>query len=114
MNANGSGLRQLTSDMKRNYAPAVSPDNRFIAFHSNRSGLFQVWRMDRDGSNPIQLTNGPTESNWPQFSPDGKYIFYEHFEAGRPGTIWRVAVDGGTPERFIEGFALRPTVSPDG
>jgi len=112
--ANGGEVRQLTSGMNRNYAPTVSPDNRFIAFHSNRSGIFQIWRMDRDGSNPVQLTTGNSESNWPRFSGDGRWVFYEHFESGVSGTLWKVPVEGGTPIKVAEGFSIRPVVSPDG
>ncbi len=112
--ATGGNVRQLTSGMKRNYAPAVSPDNRFIAFHSNRSGVFHIWRMDRDGSNPVQLTFGNSESHWPQFSSDGKFIIYQHFEAGVTTTMWRIPIEGGTPVKVTDGFAVRPAVSPDG
>jgi len=112
--ANGTNVRQLTSNMKRNYAPKVSPDNRFIAFHSNRSGVFQIWRMDRDGSNPVQLTFGNSESHWPQFSADGKSVIYQHFEPGVASTLWRVPIEGGTPVKVTDGFAARPAVSPDG
>ncbi|HEY6230273.1 MAG TPA: protein kinase [Pyrinomonadaceae bacterium] len=110
----GGNVRQLTSGVKRNYAPAVSPDNRFILFHSNRSGVFQIWRMDRDGSNPVQLTFGNSESHWPQFSADGKTFIYEHFEPGATATMWRLPVEGGTPAKVTDGFAVRPVVSPDG
>jgi len=112
--ANGANVRQLTSNMKRNYAPAVSPDNRFIVLHSNRSGVFQIWRIDRDGSNPVQLTFGNSESHWPQFSADGKSVIYEHFEAGVSAIMWQVPIEGGIPTKVIEGFAVRPAVSPDG
>ena len=113
--ADGTGVRQLTSDMKRNYAPFVSPDNRYIVFHSNRSGTFQIWRMDRDGGNPVQLTNGTPESNWPTFSADSKWVFYQHFEVGNSASLWKVPVDGGTPLRVThEGSSLRPMPSPDG
>jgi eukaryotic-like serine/threonine-protein kinase len=110
----GASVKQLTAGMKRNYAPSVSADNRFIAFHSNRSGTFQIWRMDRDGSNPVQLTHGNSESNWPRFSADSKWIFYQHFESGVSASIWKVAVEGGTPIKVVEGFAIRPAPSPDG
>src|SRR6185503_2116046 len=73
MSANGGDQRQLTSAGRRNYAPAVSPDNRYIVFHSNRSGTFQIWRMDRDGAGPKQLTVGSAESIWPAISRDGKW-----------------------------------------
>ena len=112
--ANGGNVRQLTSNIKRNYAPQVSPDDRFIVFHSNRSGLFQIWRIDRDGSNPVQLTFGNTESHWPQFSSDGKFVIYQHFEPGVTSSLWRIPIEGGTPAKVTEGFAVRPAVSRDG
>jgi len=112
--ASGGEQRQLTSDSRRNYAPAVSPDNRYLAFHSNRAGVFQIWRTERDGSRPKQLTFGKTESTWPTFSRDGKWIVYQHFEAGNAFTLWRVPIDGGTSEQLTEGIAIRATISPDG
>ena len=112
--ADGSSVKQLTSGMKRNYAPSVSPDNRFIAFHSNRSGVFQIWRMDRDGSNPVQLTFGNVESNWPRFSADSKWIFYEHFAPGVSSSLWKVATEGGNPVRVSDEHAIHPAPSPDG
>ncbi len=112
--ASGGEQRQLTSDSRRNYAPAVSPDNRYVVFHSNRTGLFQIWRTERDGSSPKQMTFGKTESTWASFSPDGKWIVYQHFEPGNPFSLWRLPVDGGTPQQMTEGVAIRSTISPDG
>lgn len=106
--------RQLTSQGRRNYAPAVSPDNRYLVFHSNRAGVFQIWRSERDGSNPKQLTFGTSESTWPSFSPDSKWIVYQHYEPGSPFKLWRLPVEGGTPESLTEGVAIRAEISPDG
>jgi len=110
----GGEARQLTSEGRRNYAPVVSPDNRYLVFHSNRAGVFQIWRTERDGTLPKQLTFSKTECTWPTFSPDGKWIVYQHFEPGEPFGLWRVPVDGGTPQRVTEGVSIRPTISPDG
>jgi eukaryotic-like serine/threonine-protein kinase len=105
--------RALT-DVGRNYAPAVSPDGRFIAFHSNRSGMFQVWRADRDGSNPKQISTDTVESNWPQFSADGKWVVYQHFDEQTHASIWKLPIEGGTPVKLTDQFGIRPVVSPDG
>jgi eukaryotic-like serine/threonine-protein kinase len=113
MEADGSN-RKILTDVGRNYAPAVSPDGRYIVFHSNRSGNFQIWRADRDGSNPKQLTNSNHECHWPQFSADGKWVVYEHFDPMTSGAISMVPVDGGTPTGLVESPAIRPMISPDG
>lgn len=112
MDLQGANSRALT-DLGRNYAPTVSPDDRYIAFHSNRAGSFQIWRADRDGSNPKQITEGP-ESNWPQFTNDGKWIVYQHIEPDTGGSIWKAPVDGGAPVRVWDQLAMRPALSPDG
>jgi len=112
--ATGGDERPLTSAGGRNYAPVVSPDNRYVVFHSNRSGVFQVWRTNRDGSSPKQLTFEETESTWPTFSPDGKWILFQHSDGKNPHTLWRVSIDGGTPEKVTDGMAIKPAVSPDG
>jgi serine/threonine protein kinase/Tol biopolymer transport system component len=110
----GGDERQLTSAGGRNYAPVVSPDNRYVVFHSNRTGVFQLWRINRDGSSPKQLTFEQTESTWPTFSPNGKWIVFQHSDGKNPYNLWRVSIDGGTPEKITDGMAIKPTVSPDG
>jgi len=112
--ASGSDERPLTSAGGRNYAPVVSPDNRYVVFHSNRTGVFQIWRIDRDGSSPKQLTFEVTESTWPTFSPDGRWIVFQHAAPDGPYSLWRMSIDGGTPEKITDGIAIRPAVSPDG
>src|SRR5678816_2315299 len=42
MSATAGDERPLTSAGGRNYAPVVSPDNRYVVFHSNRTGVFPV------------------------------------------------------------------------
>ena len=38
-------------------APEFSPDGMRIAFMANRSGNWEIWVCDSDGSNPVQLTS---------------------------------------------------------
>jgi Tol biopolymer transport system component/Tfp pilus assembly protein PilF len=112
MDADGGNQHQLTSSAHRNYSPAVSPDNRFIAFHSNRSGTWNIWRMNLDGGDLRQLTNDANDSNWPVWTPDGKFLVYHHITAAGYQTIWKIPAEGGPPVQLTDRFALRPAVSP--
>jgi TolB protein len=113
MAADGSNQQQLSAAAGRNYAPVASADGKYVVFHSNRSGRWQIWRMGRDGSNPTQLTEGKEESNWPDITPDGKWIYYEHIDGGGP-RLWKIPIEGGTGSRVTNTLALRPSVSPNG
>jgi len=57
---------------------------------SDRSGAPHLWRMNVDGSDQKQLTNGAGGELNPQFSPDGRWIVYRT-AVGRP-TVCNVVV----------------------
>jgi Tol biopolymer transport system component/DNA-binding winged helix-turn-helix (wHTH) protein len=93
----------------------VSPDGRYIVFTSDLNGERHIWRMNIDGTNLIQLTNGLGEDH-PVCSPDGRWVYYMYLEragADRP-TIGRASIDGGEMKRLTKEFTAFPSVSPDG
>ena len=61
MNADGSNQKRLSGEMNAEaiigYATAT-PDGRYIIYYSDRAGARNIWRMNSDGSNPVQLTKG--------------------------------------------------------
>ena len=73
---NGGAEWQLTKNAAFNDGPEYSPDGRHIWFNSTRTGLMQCWRMDRDGSNPRQMTFRHRNNWFPHVSPDGKKVVY--------------------------------------
>jgi hypothetical protein len=70
--------------------------------------------MDRDGSNPRQLTPDGPESTWAQVTPDSRFVVYQHVNAAMKITAWRLPIDGGAPAELTDKISLRPTISPDG
>jgi Tol biopolymer transport system component/DNA-binding winged helix-turn-helix (wHTH) protein len=94
----------------------ISPDGRFIAFQSWRSGSPEIWLCDRDGSNAIQLSSfGGPEIGTPSWSPDSRRIVFDLRASGN-AEIYIVDVDGGPPKRLPTGTAnaSNPFWSADG
>ncbi|HEX3183185.1 MAG TPA: protein kinase [Pyrinomonadaceae bacterium] len=113
-NPDGSEAKQLTSDAFVDQQPSVSADGRYIVFQSNRTGAARnIWRMDADGSNVKQLTTGTYVDSSPVCSPDGQSVVFMSERSGK-STIWKVGIDGGTPQQLTNRVAQTPTISPDG
>ncbi|MBF0479031.1 MAG: PD40 domain-containing protein [Candidatus Omnitrophica bacterium] len=55
-------ISRLTHSAGLDNQSSYSSDGQKIVFVSNRSGSQQLWIMDKDGSNPIQLTHDAEES----------------------------------------------------
>jgi Tol biopolymer transport system component len=76
--ADGSGLTQLTDSPEVDADPAWSSNGQMIAFRSRRDGSSDIFVMDSDGSNPINLVNDPEMSLddefAPQWNPDGETL----------------------------------------
>ncbi|MCI0513387.1 S9 family peptidase [candidate division KSB1 bacterium] len=60
----------------QNFAPAWSPDSRFLVFISTRSGKPQLWMIDVNGGEAWTLLQMPRGAWNPVWSPDGKKIVF--------------------------------------
>ena len=115
MRPDGTEKTQLTFDLLDRDA-VWSPNGDKIAFYSYRSGNADVWIMDSDGSNSVNLTNHPAYDRNPHFSPDGQQIIFASGRDDPNGEIYRMNVNGSDVERltFNSIQDSRPKYSPDG
>ena len=75
----------LTAESNSNNGfAAFSPDGTRLVFRSSRSGNFDIYTMNVNGSDVRQLTNDPAKDNFPAFSPDGQSIV---FTSDRDGIV---------------------------
>ena len=108
----GSERKQLTANGAMNFSPVVSADGKYIVFSVWREGKKNLWRMNLDGSNVIQLTTGLTDS-FPSITPDSRWVIFTAPFDKKPG-LWKVSIDGGTPVRVLDHVATMGVPSPDG
>ncbi|MBR1496639.1 MAG: TolB family protein [Oscillospiraceae bacterium] len=59
-----------------NDGPEYAPDGKTIWFNSTRTGLMQIWRMDRDGGNQTQMSFHERNNWFAHVSPDGRKVVY--------------------------------------
>lgn len=97
--------------------PVWSPDGDRIAFQTFVDHYYQIWVVERDGSDPRSLTEGHADHREPAWSPDGRRVAFSSDRAGEGSyDIWSVDVDTGELVRWTNGPAEEhsPTWSPDG
>jgi TolB protein len=83
MNADGTGIKQLTKNSSFDGYPGWSPDGTKIAFTSNRDGDLDIWVMNADASEQTNITNwDPWNDDAPRWSPDGRWIAIETDQYG--------------------------------
>jgi TolB protein len=101
----GTGAVNLTPNSPGNDgSPSFSGDNRRIAFRSGRTGNYNIYVMNSDGTDVKRLTYGQSHDNFPAFSPLNDEIA---FSSDRDGEL-----DPKTGRRTFEIYTLK--VSPDG
>jgi TolB protein len=83
VNADGSGLRRLTSSTAIDTEPRFSPDGKAIFFTSDRGGSPQVYRMPAGGGEPQRVTFEGSYNVSPRLSPDGRTLAYITRNAGK-------------------------------
>jgi len=113
----GGEARRITSTPAVESDPHFSPDGKWIAFTSDRSGMPQVYVVAAEGGNPRKLTWFPAQASARGWTPDGKRILYSSPRETAPvgyGRLWTVAATGGPSTLLPAPWGFDGSMSPDG
>jgi Tol biopolymer transport system component/predicted Ser/Thr protein kinase len=94
--SDGSNPVQLTNGLGRHQGtPRWSPESRWIAFDSqDEDGHWDVYVIDAAGGQSRRITPYPSDEFIPNFSRDGKWIYFSSNRGGK-FEIWRIPTAGG-------------------
>jgi dipeptidyl aminopeptidase/acylaminoacyl peptidase len=114
---------ELSLQLKGVGAVTPSPNGHLIAYTQTEAVMedevsemrTHIFLAQSDGSKRVQLTRGEKSAAGPEFSPDGRYIYFSSERSGKPN-LYRIAVDGGEAEMLTawKGAIGSFRVSPDG
>jgi serine/threonine protein kinase/Tol biopolymer transport system component len=93
---------------------AFSRDGKWVCYVSVPENV--LWRSRVDGSERLQLSDPSWLAALPSWSPDGTQIAFLGAPPGKPGKIFLVSAQGGTPEELLpqDNDELDATWSADG
>ena len=112
MNAAGGAVTRLTNDPTSEAYPTWSPDGAKIAFASNKTGPYQIYIMDANGTSPVQFTQcGSAGCLFPAWSPDGSRIAYNSLTSNN---IFTSPITNGGQMDLLVANAYFPEWAPDG
>jgi eukaryotic-like serine/threonine-protein kinase len=98
------GLTKLIASTWQDNAPQYSPDGKKIAFASDRSGSYEIWVSNADGSGTVQLTSQGGHAGTPRWSPDGRRIAFDASVDGN-ANIFVIDAGGGAPRQVTASVA---------
>ena len=112
----GGEPRRITPEGP-SYLHGISPDGKTAAYCAFRGPDQEqdVWAMPVQGGKEVRLTTAPGLDDGPEYSPDGKHIWFNSVRSGRM-QVWRMKANGKeqTQMTFDEDMnSWFPHISPD-
>jgi acylaminoacyl-peptidase len=104
--------RAVTSGRFGDSSPRWSPDQKRLAFISDRGGSPQIHVLWLDAGQPAAITNTITPPSSPEWSPDGKWLAFFALVPGAPPTIASMpeappGADWAEPAKVVDRLIYR-------
>ncbi|MBD3278742.1 MAG: hypothetical protein GF388_10620 [Candidatus Aegiribacteria sp.] len=93
----GGAMRSLVPGNSIETSPHYSPDGRFLAFTSDRTGGGDVYVMDSEGGSSSRLTYHGGNDRVVGWSPGSDSVYFASSRLGADSWVYSVSVEGGTP-----------------
>jgi TolB protein len=115
------GTPRRVTQKSPSYWHGWSPDSKTLAFVGQRDNNFDIYTLPA-GTQPgmpapheMRLTTAKGLDDGPEYSPDGKYIYFNSERTGHM-QIWRMKPDGSDQEQVFSDDLNNwfPHISPDG
>ena len=116
VDADGSNPHRLTVNVARDFSPRWSPDGKWIAFTSNRTGNNDVFIIPATGGEPKQLTWYSGDDQALYWTPDGKGVVISTQRGANAwgSPLYVVPLDGSVAKPLGMGIARSGMISQDG
>ncbi|MEY1556228.1 TolB family protein [Yoonia sp. R2331] len=112
----GGGAPERVTPLAPSYWHGWSPDGARIAYVGRRKGIFHICTSAVDGTDEVILTDGPGHRDGPDYTPDGRWIWFNSDHHGRGADLWRMRPDGDDLQQMTDDERVKwfPHPSPDG
>ena len=117
MNADGSNAHEV----HLGWLHAWSPDGKYLVYTQYHGDNYDIYRISTDGSGELLMTTNKAQDDGPEYSADGKWIYFCSNRSGK-WDGWRMPAGGAgqddkLAEKITNGRDTQdwfPHISPDG
>jgi TolB protein len=117
MNIDGSDAREIHLGWMHGW----SPDSAHLVYTQYHGDNFDIYRINTDGSGELLMTTNKAQDDGPEYSADGKWVYFCSNRSGK-WDGWRMPAGGAGPddhlaEKITNGNDTQdwfPHISPDG
>lgn len=101
LSAEGGTPKLITPQMP-SYWHGWSPDGKTLAYCASRNNEYDIYTIPVDGGEELRLTTATGLDDGPEYSPDGRWIYFNSERSGLM-RIWRMKADGSGQEMVSTG-----------